>query len=530
MERKAVYKLWDDMDGAEHLLLDATLGHVQILEAMEIFDRDSRFEYTSVELMQSRTLHAVGARWVAEEMQSKGQLLVETNRQLRMLEVEYKLTCPEMVEMQQPRVTAGSDHSTDFTNKKGGDRSPAVEQLAKDGRVEPVGIPPSLLENRVVLPGPGIPTERTGPPDGTVIDNYLDRNEPTACLRAVVSQPVVVPEMVTEATDIVKSDPPRTVTREGSLTRSSVSELQERGQRDSAAQNALRNLGHFDGSGDFELFAVTLEAIAQRYCLDEQEKLISLLTALRGDAEQIVPICKGKLDYITLSEKLRQRFSQALTPEQARWALKHCHQREDETIPELAARIEGWAVVVAPQLDPVKRDQYFSIPHFLDALADPYISFELWRRRVSTMAEAVKEARFLQELCEWKARRCREDDLKLRDRESAGDVAAPMTVTPGDGTPPAGRTDDSRDPMLSEVATQTANEPAERQSRCGRESKVRKRKRARSLPLPGRWGSSERVVWNTDYHNGSSSEDDDSPDRLSGKRRGKPMHSGYHSA
>jgi hypothetical protein len=90
------------------------------------------------------------------------------------------------------------------------------------------------------------------------------------------------------------------------------------------------------------------------------------------------------------------------SPEQARWELMNRRQRDGETVQELAAQIEYLAVMAAPEMSEGGREQCLSVPSFIAALADPDLQFELWRRRVNTMAEAVSEALFFLDIYEWK--------------------------------------------------------------------------------------------------------------------------------
>ena len=159
------------------------------------------------------------------------------------------------------------------------------------------------------------------------------------------------------------------------------------------SEEILKRIKPFDGTGDVDLFLLKFDSIAQTCHWTEEDKHFYLLQKLRGAADQVLGACsKEQQNYAEVARRLRLRFSNAKSPEQARLELQSRRQRESETLQELAGDIQNLTVLCAPQFSYEQRERYLGLPAFLDALTDNRLRFELEKKQFSTIDDALHEA------------------------------------------------------------------------------------------------------------------------------------------
>jgi transposase InsO family protein/predicted aspartyl protease len=151
-------------------------------------------------------------------------------------------------------------------------------------------------------------------------------------------------------------------------------------------------IGKFDGSGDLETFLMKFEAGALYNRWDEQDKLAHLMQAIEGNAAQLLHSCKGRLTYVTLLEKLRQRYGSESLWDRYRHELRSRKQKPGESLQALANDIERLSALGYPSTPPEERDSLFNLSSFLDAIADADLSYDVWRQKPRSLREALDEA------------------------------------------------------------------------------------------------------------------------------------------
>jgi hypothetical protein len=125
------------------------------------------------------------------------------------------------------------------------------------------------------------------------------------------------------------------------------------------SEEILTALKPFDGTGDVDMFLFKFEHVAQTYHWTEEEQYLYLLQKLRGAADSVLEGCsKEQQNYTEVTRRLRQRFSNAKSPEQARMELQSRRQLESETLQELAGDIQNLTVLCAPQISYEERERY----------------------------------------------------------------------------------------------------------------------------------------------------------------------------
>ena len=187
---------------------------------------------------------------------------------------------------------------------------------------------------------------------------------------------------------------------QGESTTIDASDVQKAEQKAKDVNALIKGLGTFDGTDDFEIFQSRFEVIGQYGGWTEQELLTRLIISLEGKALEVLRCTGEPHSYDKIVDKLRQWFVITKEPEQALQELWKLAQEPQETLEELAFRAERLAALGVLQCSSKDREMTFSLPAFLDAINDKDIGYELKKKRVSSIAEALKEARYLQTISE----------------------------------------------------------------------------------------------------------------------------------
>ena len=257
-------------------------------------------------------------------------------------------------------------------------------------------------------------------------------------------------------------------------------------------KSLMKGLGTFDGDEDLDIFLMKFDSIAEVAGWTDDDRLGQLMALLCGKAAQVL-LCQKYYSGDALVDKLRQWFVVPMDPDAARTELRQMRQDVEETLPELAARIEHWATLAAPQLSPAEREKLLSLPAFLDAMTDSETSYELKKMKVNGIADALKEASFLQDLKKWR---------RKRSGSESGDLSGGSDVDYHESSSVA--SDDWRrlsatvvDDVPSEKSsTDTQSSDSESVSSGGSTGSHRRSRRRRNRP---RRNASGMTFWNSDY-------------------------------
>jgi len=95
-----------------------------------------------------------------------------------------------------------------------------------------------------------------------------------------------------------------------------------------------------------------------------------LMAALEGPAMQLLHSCKDRLTYVTLLDKLHRRYSSEHEFERYRYELRTRRQRNNESLQALCDDVEKMASLGYPDCTVEDREKWFTLPAFLDAIAD----------------------------------------------------------------------------------------------------------------------------------------------------------------
>jgi len=82
---------------------------------------------------------------------------------------------------------------------------------------------------------------------------------------------------------------------------------------------------------------------------DEQAKLVRLMEALDGAADQVIQNCKGELTYNNLVDRLRRRFGLEAQSERYKYELSKRKQMPGEDLQTFADCLEELALLAYPE-------------------------------------------------------------------------------------------------------------------------------------------------------------------------------------
>ena len=117
------------------------------------------------------------------------------------------------------------------------------------------------------------------------------------------------------------------------------------------------------------------------------------MAAMEGNAAQLLHSCKGRLTYDNLLQKLRQRYGSSEQVDRYRQEIRNRRQKPNESLSELATDIEKLVTFGYPDETPEAREKLFSLPAFMNALADNNLGFEVFKIKPTTLREALNMRR-----------------------------------------------------------------------------------------------------------------------------------------
>jgi hypothetical protein len=180
-------------------------------------------------------------------------------------------------------------------------------------------------------------------------------------------------------------------------------------------------IGKFDGTSSLDTFLMKFETCAAYQKWNDEDKLVQLMAAMDGNAAQLVHSCKGQLTYDNLLQKLRQRYGSSEQVDRYRQELRSRKQRANESLSELATELEKLATFGYPDEAPEAREKLFSLPAFMEAIADRDLSFEVFKIKPQSLREALNEAVRIETW--WKSARKEKDRDGQKPRAVHGVVA-----------------------------------------------------------------------------------------------------------
>jgi len=175
-------------------------------------------------------------------------------------------------------------------------------------------------------------------------------------------------------------------------------------------------LGTFDGSGSWKTFRTKFEAVADYHSWNNEDKRMHLMTALAGPAAEIIPSCQGTPTYAYLLDRLQRCYGSDHLQDAYKQELKHRWQRSDESLQVLCADVERLAALGYPDITAELREATFTLPAFMEAIADRDIRFEVWKHKPRTLSRAFTIALEVEEWTKLQQARERDND---RDRDES---------------------------------------------------------------------------------------------------------------
>jgi len=150
-------------------------------------------------------------------------------------------------------------------------------------------------------------------------------------------------------------------------------------------------LGTFDGSESWETFLMKFETCATFSKWGEEDKLMYLMAALVGPAAQSLHSCKDRLTYTNLLEKLHRRYASEHQFERYRQELRTRRNGVTRACKHYAMTLRRWRIRIS-NCTAENREELFTLPAFVDAIADRDLRREVWKQKPKTVRDALTEA------------------------------------------------------------------------------------------------------------------------------------------
>ncbi|XP_073811775.1 uncharacterized protein [Musca autumnalis] len=173
-----------------------------------------------------------------------------------------------------------------------------------------------------------------------------------------------------------------------------MSELEIKGGPVRAIHNTLKiKPPVFDGSTSLNVFKLQFETLAARDSWNDNDKAVSLLMALKGDAADVLQSipAASRNNYRDIMAALERKYGSEHKQEIYRMELRGRVQKPNETLQAFAADIERLAQLAYPGETHPLVDR-IKIETFASGIRDPEIKFATYAAPIGTFAETVSFA------------------------------------------------------------------------------------------------------------------------------------------
>ena len=216
------------------------------------------------------------------------------------------------------------------------------EPLVRDGNIS---VPQS--NNPPTVPSPAAVGENTPSDTSTIVQ----------LLQQLLARPI------SPSTGTGGGEPPEAVASAKPIVNTAHKEDKSPEASTKSKRSTLK-VGKFDGSACVDTFLLKFDTCAEYNQWCEQDKLAQLMTALEGNASQLLHSCRGQLSYASLREKLCQRYSSQEMRDRYQHELRARKQKGSEFLQTLATEIERLSALGYPDTPPESRDSLFNLSVF----------------------------------------------------------------------------------------------------------------------------------------------------------------------
>jgi hypothetical protein len=158
-------------------------------------------------------------------------------------------------------------------------------------------------------------------------------------------------------------------------------------------RNTPVNFPSFAGEVDIDIYKRQCKALASSHNWADRDLASQIIANLKGDARELISLLPegGELDLDAIWDTLSSRFSKVISCDAAKHQLLNYVQRRNQTFLNLSLELEKLVAKAYPSADRNMMEQ-LAVDHFLKAVNNPSLRYELRMKRVTTLTEARMEA------------------------------------------------------------------------------------------------------------------------------------------
>jgi hypothetical protein len=158
-------------------------------------------------------------------------------------------------------------------------------------------------------------------------------------------------------------------------------------------RNPPVNFPPFSGDVDLEIYRRQCQALATCHNWSERDVASQVIANLRGDARELISLLPQghELDLEAIWDILASRFSKVISCDAAKHQLLHYVQKKGQTFLNLSLELEKLVAKAYPTADNQTREQ-LAVDHFVKAISNSSLRYELRMRGVVTLADARRQA------------------------------------------------------------------------------------------------------------------------------------------
>jgi hypothetical protein len=161
-------------------------------------------------------------------------------------------------------------------------------------------------------------------------------------------------------------------------------------------RNPPVNFPPFSGDVDLEIYRRQCQALATCHNWSERDVASQVIANLRGDARELISLLPQghELDLDAIWDILASRFSKVISCDTAKHQLLHYVQKKGQTFLNLSLELEKLVAKAYPTADNQTREQ-LAVDHFVKAINNSSLRYELRMRGVVTLADARRQAEII---------------------------------------------------------------------------------------------------------------------------------------
>jgi hypothetical protein len=161
-------------------------------------------------------------------------------------------------------------------------------------------------------------------------------------------------------------------------------------------RNPPVNFPPFSGDVDLEIYRRQCQALATCHNWSERDVASQVIANLRGDARELISLLPQghELNLDAIWDILASRFSKVISCDTAKHQLLHYVQKKGQTFLNLSLELEKLVAKAYPTADNQTREQ-LAVDHFVKAINNSSLRYELRMRGVVTLADARRQAEII---------------------------------------------------------------------------------------------------------------------------------------